>query len=51
VRGRKETYVRLAGGASASLASGLSIDAFATTTLGRNHGQEVGAQVGVKAAF
>jgi outer membrane autotransporter protein len=51
VRGRKETYGRLAGGASASLASGLSVDAFATTTLDRNHGQEVGAQVGVKAAF
>ncbi|WP_341631624.1 autotransporter domain-containing protein [Sphingomonas agri] len=51
VRGRKETYGRLSGGASASLASSLSVDAFATTTLGRNHGQEVGAQAGVKAAF
>lgn len=51
VRGRQETYGRLSGGASASLVGGLSVDAFATTTLGRNHGQEVGAQVGVKAAF
>ena len=41
----------IAGGASASLVGGLSVDAFATTTLGRDHGQEVGAQVGVKAAF
>ncbi len=51
VSGKKETYGRLAGGASASITGGLSVDAFATTTLGRNHGQEVGANVGVKAAF
>lgn len=51
VPGRQETYGRISGGASASLVAGLSVDAFATTTLGRNHGQEVGAQVGVKAAF
>ena len=51
VNGRRETYGRLAGGASANVVGGLSVDAFATTTLGRKHGQEVGAEVGVKAAF
>ena len=51
VDGRQETYGRIAGGASANITGGVSVDAFATTTLGRNHGQEVGAQVGVKAAF
>lgn len=47
----KETYGRIAGGASADLGGGFSIDAFGTTTLGRNHGQELGGQVGVKAHF
>jgi uncharacterized protein YhjY with autotransporter beta-barrel domain/phospholipase/lecithinase/hemolysin len=51
VSGKKETYGRIAGGASARLTGALSVDLFATTTLGRDHGQEVGAQVGVKAAF
>jgi uncharacterized protein YhjY with autotransporter beta-barrel domain len=51
VNGRQETYGRLSGGASTNLTGGLSLDAFASTTLGRNHGQEVGAEVGVKAAF
>jgi uncharacterized protein YhjY with autotransporter beta-barrel domain len=51
VGGKKETYGRIAGGASASINGGLTVDAFATTTLGRNHGQEVDANVGVKAAF
>jgi hypothetical protein len=51
VRRGKETYGRLSGGASADLFSGLSIDAYVSTTLGRNHGQEVGGNIGVKARF
>jgi uncharacterized protein YhjY with autotransporter beta-barrel domain/phospholipase/lecithinase/hemolysin len=47
----KETYGRIAGGASASLTPGLSLDAFVSTTLSRNHGNETGGQVGIKAAF
>jgi outer membrane lipase/esterase len=47
----KETYGRIAGGASADIGSGFSIDAYGTTTLGRNGGQELGGQVGVKARF
>jgi uncharacterized protein YhjY with autotransporter beta-barrel domain/phospholipase/lecithinase/hemolysin len=47
----KETYGRIAGGASADLGGGFSIDAYGTTTLGRDHGQELGGQLGVKARF
>ena len=47
----KETYGRVAGGASADLGSNISIDAYATTTLGRDHGEEMGGQLGVKARF
>ena len=47
----KETYGRLSGGASADLFGGISLDAFATTTLGRDNGQEVGGQIGLKARF
>ena len=47
----KETYARLSGGASAALFGAISLDAFATTTLGRNNGQEVGGQIGLKARF
>ena len=47
----KETYARLSGGASATLTGNFSVDAFVSTTLGRNRGQETGGQVGVKAAF
>ena len=48
---RKETYARLSGGGSANLSRGISVDAFVTTTLGRDEGNEVGGQVGVKARF
>ena len=51
VQRRKETYGRLAGGASADLWRQFSVDAFVSTTLGRNHGQEVGGKIGVKARF
>jgi outer membrane lipase/esterase len=47
----KQTYGRIAGGASADLGGGFSIDAYGTTTLGRDHGQELGGQLGVKARF
>jgi outer membrane lipase/esterase len=47
----KETYARLSGGASATLTGNFSVDAFVSTTLGRNRGQETGGQVGIKAAF
>ena len=47
----KETYGRVSGGASADLFSGVSVDAFVSTTLGRNHGQEVGGNLGLKARF
>jgi uncharacterized protein YhjY with autotransporter beta-barrel domain/phospholipase/lecithinase/hemolysin len=48
---RKETYGRISGGASADLVKGLSIDAFVSSTIGRDHGQEVGGNLGLKAAF
>ena len=50
VPGRKQTYGRLSGGASANI-GGISIDASATTTLSRKGGQELGGQIGVKAKF
>ena len=51
VPGRKQTYGRLSGGASANLMGGISIDAAATTTLSRKGGNEVGGQIGLKAKF
>jgi outer membrane lipase/esterase len=45
----KETYGRVSGGASANLVGGLSIDAAVSTTLGRDHGQELGAQPALSA--
>ena len=48
---RKDTYARFAGGGSANLTGGISVDAFVTTTMGRDQGNEVGGQVGVKARF
>jgi uncharacterized protein YhjY with autotransporter beta-barrel domain/phospholipase/lecithinase/hemolysin len=47
----KETYGRVAGGATADLGSKISVDAYATTTLGRDHGEEMGGQLGVKVRF
>jgi uncharacterized protein YhjY with autotransporter beta-barrel domain/phospholipase/lecithinase/hemolysin len=47
----KDTYGRLSGGASANLGGKISVDAFVSTTLGRDGGQEVGGNVGVKAKF
>ena len=47
----KETYGRLSGGASANIIGGVSLDATVSTTLGRDHGNETGASVGLKARF
>jgi outer membrane lipase/esterase len=51
VPGRKQTYGRIAGGASANLVGGISIDVSATTTFDRKGGDEVGGQIGLKARF
>jgi uncharacterized protein YhjY with autotransporter beta-barrel domain/phospholipase/lecithinase/hemolysin len=47
----KGTYARVALGASARLMGGVSVDAAATTTFGRDGGQEVAGHVGLNAAF
>ena len=51
VPGRKQTYGRLAGGASASLNGAVSVDAFVSTTLGHKGGNVTGGNVGVKVRF
>ena len=51
VPGRKQTYGRLAGGASASLNGAVSVDAFASTTLGYKGGNVTGGNLGVKVRF
>jgi uncharacterized protein YhjY with autotransporter beta-barrel domain len=51
IPGRKQTYGRLAGGASATLIGALSIDAFISTTLDRKGGQVTGGNLGVKVGF
>ncbi len=51
VPGRKQTYARLSGGASANLLGRVSIDASASTTFGRKGGNEVSGQLGLKARF
>ena len=48
---RKETYARASVGAAATIMGGVSVDAAATTTFGRNGGQEVAGHVGLSAAF
>jgi outer membrane autotransporter protein len=51
VHRRKGTYARASVGAAATLMGGVSVDAAATTTFGRDGGQEVAAHVGLSAAF
>jgi outer membrane autotransporter protein len=51
VAARKQTYGRISGGASAELVPGMGINVSASSTVGRDHGQEFGGQVGIKAAF
>lgn len=47
----KKTYARVAAGASANISGGVSVDAYVSTTFKRNHGQETGGNIGVKARF
>ena len=48
---KKETYARASFGAAATVGGGASVDAMASTTLGRNGGQETSAEIGVRASF
>jgi uncharacterized protein YhjY with autotransporter beta-barrel domain/phospholipase/lecithinase/hemolysin len=47
----KKAYGRIAGGASAAILSGVSLDALMSTTLGRDDGNEVSAHVGLSLGF
>lgn len=51
VSGNRDTYGRASIGANANIIGNVSIDLSGSTTLGRNHGQELGGQIGVKARF
>ena len=51
VSGNRDTYGRISGGANATIIGNVSIDLSGSSTLGRNHGQEMGGQIGVKARF
>ena len=51
VHNKRDTYARVSGGGSATISGGLSIDAAIASTLGRDAGQEVSAQLGLKARF
>jgi outer membrane lipase/esterase len=48
---RKGTYARVSAGAAASIFGTTSIDAAVSTTVGRHRGEEIGAHVGLRAAF
>nr|WP_272873163.1 autotransporter domain-containing protein [Sphingomonas arenae] len=47
----KDPYVRLSGGASAALATNISLDANVSSTFGQDDGDELGAQVGLRVGF
>jgi len=47
----RETYGRVSGGGSADISGNLSIDATASSTLGRNHSEEMGGQLSVRMRF
>ena len=47
----KRAYGRISGGGSAVILSGVTLDALASATLGRDDGDEVAAQVGLGIAF
>lgn len=51
VRNHRDTYARVSGGGSATITGGVSIDAAISSTLDRDAGQEVSAQLGLKARF
>ena len=47
----KDPYARLSGGASAALATNISLDANVSSTFGQDDGDELGAQVGLRVGF
>jgi outer membrane autotransporter protein len=47
----KETYGRVSGGVQADISGNLSIDASASSTLGRSHSEEMGGQLSVRMRF
>mgnify|MGYP002780578658 CR=1 FL=1 len=51
--GERDTgiYTRLTGGASAQLATGVQLDASASTTFGQDRGEELSANLGVRVGF
>lgn len=51
IGGRKQTYGRISGGASVQLTPQVSMNLTASSTVSRKHGDEAGAQLGLKAAF
>lgn len=51
IGGKKQTYGRISGGASVQLARQVSMNLTASSTVRRKHGDEAGAQLGLKAAF
>jgi len=51
VRNHRDTYARVSGGGSATITGGVSIDAAISSTLDRDAGQEVSAQLELKARF
>ncbi|MDQ3246367.1 MAG: autotransporter domain-containing protein [Pseudomonadota bacterium] len=50
-RRSKEIYGRLSGGASAAILQAVTIDAMASTTVGRDQGNDVSAHVGLRLGF
>lgn len=51
VSGKKETYARASVGMAAIITGSVSVDAAASTTFGRDGGDAVGGQVGIRANF
>ena len=51
VSSNRDTYGRASVGARADIIGGIGIDVSGSTTIGRNHGQEMGGQIGVNARF
>lgn len=49
--GSKGVYGRLSGGAGAAILNGVTLNALASTTIGRDGGNDVGAQVGLDVGF
>lgn len=51
IGGRKDTYGRVSAGAYVDLVPNVSVNISASSTVRRDHGDEAGAQIGLKAAF